>query len=441
MLNPRQKSSNEKKALLIMMLLLFAVRLLITYTLNVEYTINSDDMAYVNSGFTLLKTGIITCHDQYPSAQIMPGMSIICAGVALVFGEGIWFWRIMKLLWALMGVFSAFYVYRSVRLYSPQFYALLAMIPFFRPDIIWSNNVLLSETPYILCLCAVTFYTLKGSKSESFQLKTLIGWLCFYVIGLMLRAMMMLTAIVSGLYLLICKKPAKDLIKSIVIIAAATAIVLTPWTIRNYRLFNDFLPFGYGMGNPNKLGTFQGQGYPNDEDLDYETNVDLIAREKYANFFNEDGSVKQEYERYVNLRTDELRAKYRLKVWWKNDPLSVIYSYVIFKPWVMISSVFIWDTNDLLESIGYHRLVSIQYVELVLCICSIAAAIHLKKQRKPLLYLCGLYLLSIYAMSISFAIDRYASHVLFLRFIVFGIGLPLIVEVIRKETNGVLNHE
>lgn len=66
------------------------------------------------------------------------------------------------------------------------------------------------------------------------------------------------------------------------------------------------------------LGTYQGHGYPSDKSLDYKTNVDDVINEMYADEYNEDGTLKKDYmERYILLKSDEIKAKYRMSEWAK----------------------------------------------------------------------------------------------------------------------------
>lgn len=43
---------------------------------------------------------------------------------------------------------------------------------------------------------------------------------------------------------------------------------MLPWSVRNYKQFRAFIPTTYGIGNPLLLGTYQGEGYPTDEEVD-----------------------------------------------------------------------------------------------------------------------------------------------------------------------------
>ena len=81
------------------------------------------------------------------------------------------------------------------------------------------------------------------------------------------------------------------------------------------KQFDAFIPLTYGAGNPTLLGTYQGIRYPTDESLDYETNVTDVVKEKYAQYYDENGNVLPQYSKYIDLRSDGIKANYRLRVW------------------------------------------------------------------------------------------------------------------------------
>ena len=62
----------------LIILLLIVIKVLSIIDLGYDYTINSDDLSYINSGITLYEEGKITMHG-VTSAQIMPGLPIIIA--------------------------------------------------------------------------------------------------------------------------------------------------------------------------------------------------------------------------------------------------------------------------------------------------------------------------------------------------------------------------
>ena len=95
----------NEKWIVIVMLLLFLERLIVMGQLGATYTLSNDDLSYVNSGITFIKTGTITMHGVL-SAQIMPGMPVFIGIISLLFGEGTLFWIALKLIWITMGVWS-----------------------------------------------------------------------------------------------------------------------------------------------------------------------------------------------------------------------------------------------------------------------------------------------------------------------------------------------
>ena len=189
------------------------------------------------------------------------------------------------------------------------------------------------------------------------------------------------------------------------------------------------MPLTYGAGNPTLLGTYQGEQYPSDDELDYETNVEQVAKEKYADYYDENGEVLPQYQRYVSLQKDAIKAKYRQQVWWDTDYKKMLYSYGVIKPQMMIESVFYWDTvfNQPLEALQ-----QIQRVDLYLCIASLIAAFVLKRHRKPLLFVTAAYLGNIYIYSMTYAFSRYNASLMSMRFILIGIGAGLLVSLLKR---------
>ena len=94
--------------------------------LGYKYTLNSDDLSYINSGITFLKTKTITMHGVL-SAQTMPGMTFIIALFAFIFGTGSKLWLALKIFWILMGLLTIIIVYKISRLYIKN--NIIAAIP------------------------------------------------------------------------------------------------------------------------------------------------------------------------------------------------------------------------------------------------------------------------------------------------------------------------
>ena len=415
------------KAALIVLSLLLILRLMALYSLGFTYSLESDDVSYIESGIRFARTGTITMHDDYPSAQIMPGMTVLIGLFVLLFGEGKLLWIALKLLWICMGLGTAWFVYRSVCLFVPKWCGIIGMLPLFRADFIWMDNLILTETPFLLALTAMVYYTLRMGRQPGFR----YFWPCAisYMAGLMLKANIALYPLFALVYLLVVKYDRKLLAKQCVVLAGIVLCFVIPWSIRNYVQFRAFVPLTYGAGNPTLLGTYQGEGFPSDDILDYETNVERVAEEKYADYYDDAGKVLPRYQRYVSLQKDGIKAAYRQQVWWNTDYKKMLYSYGVIKPQTMIESVFYWDT---VFDQPIETLQQIQRVDLYLCIASLVAALVLKRHRKPMLFITAVYLGNIYIYSMTYAFSRYNASLMSMRFILLGIGAGLLVLLLKR---------
>lgn len=419
--------AKENRFIIIIMILLFTQRFAALYELGVSYSLNSDDLSYIKSGIYFAKTGIITMHNQYPSAQIMPGMTVFIGALSLIFGEGNLLLFVLRVLWIAMGSLTAWFIYKSVTVFTPKWCGLVATLPLFRADFVWMDNIILTETPFVLFLTATIYYTFKMGKDNNY--KNFWGCAVFYMLALMLKANIAPYPLFALIYLMIVKYDKKLLIKQCIILSGVVLCFVIPWSVRNYINFKSFIPLTYGAGNPTLLGTYQGINYPADENLDYTSNVEQVIKEKYSKYYDKNGNIIPKYEKYIALKKDGLKADYRKSVWEKTDLKSMIYSYVIIKPRDMIASVFYWKE---VFNIDYNFLQYLSYFEIAFCVFSVAASLVLKKYRAPIIYASAVYITNILIYSMTFSFDRYNASLISLRHIVLGLGVSLFLQSISK---------
>lgn len=155
----------ENKIVILIMISLFLIRALAMADLGVKYSLNSDDLSYVLSGIEFQKTGTITMHGVI-SAQIMPGMTILIGILSFIFGDGNLLWLVLKLVWITMGCITAFLAYKCVRVFAPKWCGVITLLLFFSPDFIWMDNLILTETPFTLCLVGMIYSTLMMGKTQ-----------------------------------------------------------------------------------------------------------------------------------------------------------------------------------------------------------------------------------------------------------------------------------
>lgn len=418
--------AHEHYIALIVTVILLAVNLFTLKELGVTYSLYSDDYSYILSGFEFKKSGTLIMHG-VQSAQIMPGMTVFIAFISALFGESRLFLIVLRLIWIVMGALSAFVAYLCVELFTPKWCAIITMLFFFRPDFLWTNNLILTETPFILFFLTAIYATIMMGKSE----KKGFFWLCLisYLCAFMLKANFGIYPVFAGIYLLLTKYNFMKLLRQGLIITVALLAFIVPWSIRNYQIFDEFIPLTYGAGNPTLLGTYQGYGYPSDESLDYETNVDQVAVLAFSKYYNDDGTlINPDIYKYIELEVDGIKAQYRIDNWLETNPKSFLISYFVLKPLDMIRSVFYWHQ---VFSVDGSILLFITSIENMLAVAGIFLAFVLKKQRAEVFFLVSLYFGNIYIYAMTFSFDRYACSLTPLRFVLLGITSYLFFEAIK----------
>lgn len=90
----------------------------------------------------------------------MPGMTVLTGLFAMIFPPNVTLLVALKMFWIFMGVMIAYFSYKTVTIFAPEWCGVLAACCFFTPDMAWMNNVILTETPYALLMIMCIYYTL-----------------------------------------------------------------------------------------------------------------------------------------------------------------------------------------------------------------------------------------------------------------------------------------
>ena len=428
----------------LLLILLLIERLLIFRQLGPWYNSGSDDINYMAGGIRFAQTGMICYGGDTPTALIMPGMPIVIGLVCRIVGEGEALWVSMRVLWCLLGVLTAWYAWRCAKLCSNGWGGLAAALGFAIPNMAWMNHVILTETPYILFSTMCLFYTLAMDRSE--DRRWFVGYVGSILGALAFRSNALLLLALTGAFLLWRKrKSLGSLLRRAGILACAVLLLLVPWTLRNYLQFGLFLPLTYGAGQPKLQGTYQGEGFPLDEELDYETHVHQVMLRDYAEYYRDDpvprenesayamhydpaGEVRDlKFAQYLSMQADGVKADYRLREWWSRDPASLLKSYLIIKPRWLLNWAWAWEQVLHTPYPVLHRL---SQINMLFCAFTVLLALVRKQGRAPVLFLSGMYVILVYLYASSFVTDRYASSLMNIRYILAGIGVALLVDTL-----------
>lgn len=412
--------------IVIIMIISLVLHILAIKQLGFNYTLNSDDASYVKSGIVFLQTGEITMHGVI-SAQIMPGMTFLIAFMALIFGTGTKLMISLKVLWMIMGISTICVVYKTIKLYTNKYISALSCLFFLAIDYVWMDNLILTETPFILLFALLIYHTLKLSQNTNRKDYILI--IIYYIMAVFIRPNIGIFPIFLFIFLLLKKYDFKLLMKQCLIAGGILLLCLIPWAYRNYKVFGKFIPLTYGIGNPLLLGTYQGVGYPLDEELDYVKNVDEKIPDKMK-YYLENTNEKEYMTKYYLLEYDGMKAKYRMHEWWNKDKISMLKSYLYYKPKELFNNYFYWDT---ILGIKPMVLSTIRKLEILFFGLSSLLILLNKKRIKEWLFLILTYGSQIALYSYTFAFSRYAISMFFIRYIVIGIGIGILYDIVKNR--------
>lgn len=427
-----KKFKHCNKKLVLLIVLAFIVKLFYFCMLGYEYTINSDDLSYVISGIVFLETGKITLLGEI-TAQVMPGMTFIIAFFAFIFGKGKILFLSLKIFWIFLGTLSVLYFFKILKLLTKSnTVAFWGSLPFLALDYAWTDNIILTETPYIFSTIMLLYFSVKYINDSS--RRNFIMIILFYIISLMIRPTIALFPIFLVSYLLFIGHDKLLTLKRAALGIIVLIILLLPWTIRNYKLYDKLIPLTYGIGNPLLLGTYQGINYPTDESLDYDINVKRKLDKKILSGLELTQDDPNFYmKKYYQLVYDQEVAKYRMKTWWERNPKSMIVSYLYYKPKEMIHSTFYWDTVFKYDTM---ILKNQRRVETLLFILSLGVIIYFRKHLKIFAFIFILYTQQILLYSYTFAFGRYSLTLYFLKYIIIALGINILY---TKYTQGQKN--
>lgn len=418
----------ENKLICIILLISLALHIGAFITLGFNYNLGSDDTSYIESGIYFKNNLSIIMHG-VQSAQIMPGMTYLIALVSYFFGEGFTLIVALKIIWMLMGILSILGVYKITRLFSNKIFSSIAASLMLVIDFVWMDNIILTETPFMFGFIFLIYSSIMLAKTQ--DKKYFYEIIIFYMFCLLLKANIAPYPIFLILYLLLKKYNTKLLLKQMLIAGIVLSMFFIPWIIRNYIVFDRFIPLTYGGGNPLLLGTYQGYDFPEDDEEAYNKYIEENYDEYdiMNKYLNDEMTEKVYMKKYYSLEKDGLIAKYRMKQWWNNNKISMLKSYLIYKPSVNIYNTFYWEEVFNIPGTFILKLRKIDIILTIICGISILLS---RKHFKELLFLTVNYVFQIAVYSYTFAFDRYGQTLLFIRFIIIGIGLQVIYDFMKK---------
>jgi len=253
----------------------------------------------------------------------MPGLPYVLSFFMRIFGYwgGITGFRIFQAVLQTLSLLLVFFTGRKV-LNSRA--ALLAVFlnAIYIPEI-WVSNVILTETTFkflFLLLIYICLYALEKKKAGYY-----IAGGVVWGLAALFRPPVAAFPIVILIMWMKNEYKFKEMLKYTLVTATVFVVILSPWWIRNYKLFNEFIPFTASAGNPMLQGTYINYNRNDGSDS-------LIDVSSYKYTDNELHNNKIETE----------IAKLRMKTLISKEPLKYLYWYTIGKTIKNWSHPFYW---------------------------------------------------------------------------------------------------
>lgn len=339
---------------------------------------DNDDAKFVRSAWILADTGkYIYQNTAKDTTFMMPGLSYTLAFLTIIFGKfgGLTAFRIIQTLIQTLSLLLVFFMGR--KLFESKVGIIAMLINSLCIWEIWTSNLILTESFFKYFVLNMIFFCIYAIEEN--KIKYYIAAGIFWSLSALFRPTITLFPIVILIMWIIKKYKFKDILKNTILVSLIFCVFLSPWWIRNYKIFNEFIPLTKAAGNPMLQGTY----------INYDETTKLTDGLDYSQF-----KVKGGDEKWDN-NLDIQMSKYRLKnLFWK-QPLQFIGWYTIGKTIYQIANPFYWR-----EILGVHFYIALIYylIIMILSINGIAKYFKDKAKNKTsiLLFLTIMYFILVY---------------------------------------------
>jgi len=277
---------------------------------------NNDDVKYLRSADTLLKTGKFTYENPEKSTVfIMPGIVFVLLPFVKLFGlEG----AILP-----FQIFSAFLqtitIYVFFHMATRQFGKLSASIGLVALScyipLIYISTLLLTETCFLFCFAWLLYFSVMAleEKRKKYYIMAGIAW----GMATLFRPMIFLYPLVIFMIWLLRKYSFREIVRNAMLVIIPFIFLLSPWWIRNAVTFGEFIPFTMSMGNPMLQGAF----------IDNKVYYGLIEKLNKGQLQYSEDSL---WNNYVEMEFAKLVSDY----YWKEDFWRYLKWNTLGKTWI-----------------------------------------------------------------------------------------------------------
>ncbi len=326
---------------------------------------DNDDVKFIRSAWILEETGKYVYHITSKSTVfMMPGLSFTLAFFVKIFGRfgGITAYRVLQAVAQTASLYLVFLIGRKV--FNSKVGAAAVVINSLCIADYWVTNLILTEGMFkffTLCLVYFSIYAIEEKKTKYY----VFGGISLGLATLFRPAIATFPVIILIMWI-IKKYKFKEMVKYAAIVAGIFCLILSPWWIRNYYVFDRFIPLTLASGNPMLQGTY----------INYDQSTKATDGLNYNKY-----PYPSKPSEIGNNKTETELSKYRLENLAPKHPLKYLYWYTIGKAKYQIDTPFFWRE----EFLGVHSKTASIWHDIILVLGLLGAvSFYFNKERNKM---------------------------------------------------------
>ncbi len=236
----------------------FALKLFLILKYKNLLSLDSDDLNYIKSAVFLIKRGVITYHDyNEPTVFIMPLYPLFLGAMFRLLGWGLTGFQAVRIVQALLSSVTDILVYLMGRRLFDQRTALLSsfLMCFYWPNIV-TPAYFLTETLFTFLLCLLVYFSLKFAEDPRPTKFIFLGVLTAAATGCRPTIALYPALLAIYMFFIYRRSGLWYAAKCLLVMTASLVLVLSPWWVRNYVEYGEFIPLTASSGNPLLQGTY-----------------------------------------------------------------------------------------------------------------------------------------------------------------------------------------
>ncbi|WP_405080472.1 glycosyltransferase family 39 protein [Paenibacillus chitinolyticus] len=361
-----------------------------------------DALFYDKMAKQFLETGVLGYNQTEPNAFVTPGFPILLSLTYLIFGSKMIAFQLVQVIFSVITIWVIYQIsLKFLGLNSSLFVAVLMTI---YPSFIYANGLLLTEVSFTLFFSLFLLTLFEGIENNRKFIFILSG--LFLGVSVLIRPTPATLVLPIIIYYFFHLKSKKNYVRALTYIGFFSFILVLPWWIRNYFLFDKVVLFSTSGSNPLLWGMHPYfVGVIETFEAIYKTNPDEITR-------NNMWAEKSKEMFFAQINQPEFVKWFvigKLNYFWR-------------LPWVEngeIAHLFEWLRKPL------HLLLVIGgWIGICISIT----------RKHPIQILSIIIIVYTFLHQIMLAIPRYAFPIMPYIIILFAFVLSVVVETFRKRS-------